>query len=72
MSGVAIRSAELLNLLPENDQEFAYEFIKKLVKAWDPDFTKLTYDEAIRLEDAESNEFVSEQDVDWENLSQYA
>jgi hypothetical protein len=29
-------------MLPADKQRFAYEFIKKLVLAWDPDFTKVT------------------------------
>ena len=32
----------LLECLPKTEQNFAYEFIKKLVRAWDPDWTKLT------------------------------
>lgn len=42
MSNMAIDAARLMDILPEEDKKFAYEFIKKLVKAWDPDFTKVT------------------------------
>ena len=42
--------AEMLDMLPEKEQNFAYELMKKLVLAWDPDFTKLTPDEKKRLE----------------------
>ncbi len=48
------------------------EFIRKLVLAWNPDFTKLTPDEAKRLEKAENSGFVDETDVDWENLGVWA
>ena len=46
MSNMAMEAARLMDMLPESDQNFAYEFIKKLVRAWDPDFTKLTPEEA--------------------------
>ena len=36
----------MMDMLPDEDKNFAYEFIKKLVKAWDPDFTKVTPEEA--------------------------
>ena len=68
MSQVVKEAAQMLELLPEADQRFACEFIRKLVLAWDPDFTKLTPDEAKRLEKAENSGFVDETSVDWENL----
>ena len=49
MSGITMEAARLMDILPEADQEFAYEFIKKLVLAWDPDFTKVTAEEAKKL-----------------------
>jgi hypothetical protein len=48
------------------------EFIKKLVKAWDPDFTKVTVEEAKRIDEAEKSGFISENEIDWDNLSVYA
>ena len=46
MSDIAMDAARLLEMLPESEQHFAYELIKKLVRAWDPDFTRLTPEEA--------------------------
>ena len=66
-----MQAAKLMDLLPEADQDFAYEFIKKLVLAWDPDYTKVTPQEAKDIADAESSGFVDEDDIDWENLSKY-
>ena len=40
MSSIAIEAARLMDALPEADKAFAYEFIKKLVLAWDPVFSK--------------------------------
>lgn len=55
-------------MLPESEQHSAYELIKKLVRAWDPDFIRLTPEEAAQLVAAEKSGFVDEKDVDWENL----
>jgi hypothetical protein len=56
------------DVFPEEEQNFAHELVKKLVLAWDPDYTKLTAEEAKQLADAEKSGFVDEQDVDWANL----
>lgn len=42
-----------MEILPESEQFFALEFIKKLVLAWDLDFTKLTPSEREEPEQAE-------------------
>lgn len=72
MSDMAMSAAQLLDMLPEEDQSFAYEFIKKLVKAWDPDFTKVTPEEAKQIAEAEKSGFVDEADIDWEHLNELA
>ena len=68
MSSIAIEAARLMDALPEADKVFAYEFIKKLVLAWDPDFTKVTAEEAKRIEDAENSGYVDADEIDWENI----
>ena len=68
MSSIAMEAARLMDALPEADKVFAYEFIKKLVLAWDPDFTKVTADEAKRIEDAENSGYVDEDNIDWESI----
>ena len=70
MSGIVAEAARMMDMLPESEQSFACEFIKKLVRAWDPDFTKVTPEEAARISRAEESGFVAEEDVDWEHLSQ--
>ena len=32
--------AQMVDMLPEQDQQLAFELVKKLVLVWDPDFTK--------------------------------
>ena len=68
MSNMAIDAARLMDILPEEDKKFAYEFIKKLVKAWDPDFTKVTPEEAQRIQAAEKSGFVADSEIDWDHL----
>lgn len=55
MSGAVKEAISLMEVLPENDQNFALEFIKKLVFAWDPDYTKVTSAERMALEEAEKD-----------------
>lgn len=69
MSNMAIDAARMMDMLPEEDRCFAYEFIKKLVKAWDPDFTKVTPEEALRIKEAEESGFIADDEIDWDNLS---
>lgn len=72
MSEIAMNAARMLNLLPEEDQNFALEFIKKLVQAWDPDFTKVTPEEAAKISAAEESGFIAEDEIDWNDLAKYA
>ena len=53
MGSTAQQAAAMIDMLPENDQKLAFELIKKLVLAWDPDFTKLTPHEAEELAQVE-------------------
>ena len=56
MSEMVKEAAELMELLPDSDKSFALQLIKKLVLAWDPDFTKLTPEERRELEEARAEE----------------
>ena len=67
MSNTVKESISLLEMLPDSEQNLAYEFIKRLVLAWDPDYTKLTPSEAIRLESAENGDYINAEDIDWDN-----
>lgn len=67
MSEKTMQIAEMIDMLPEQDQLLAYDIIKKLVLAWDPDYTKLTPQERRELEEAEADpETVSIDEIDWE------
>ena len=58
--------ANMIGILPESEQDLAYEVMRRMVLAWDPDYTKATpaeakamergladykYGEAVRLDD---------------------
>ena len=70
MAPMTQQIAELANMLPEEEQLLAYEFMQRLVRAWDPDFTKLTPEEKQRLDEAEQEiargETVSHKDITWD------
>jgi len=63
---------DLLDMLPEKEQDFACEMLKRIVLAWDPDFTKLTRDEAERLEAGKNQlaigDYFRDSEIDWDNL----
>ena len=64
MSDMALEIARMVDMLPEDEQRLTYEVIKRFVIAWDPDFTKLTPEEAHRLEEAELSGYVDEEELD--------
>lgn len=70
MSTTTQKAIELMEILPENEQNFALEFIKKLVLALDPDFTKLTISEKAGLEEAvreiENGDIIAHEDINWD------
>ena len=70
MSTTTKQAINLMELLPESEQNFALEFIKKLVISWDPDFTKVTPAERAKLEEAqreiENGETISHDAINWD------
>ncbi len=59
----------MVDMLPKQDQQLAYELVKKFVLAWDPDFVKVTPDEAKALREAEINfekgECFTDDEINW-------
>lgn len=72
MSTQVQKIAEMLDMLPEAEQNLALEFMKRIVLAWDPDFTKLTPTEAAELKEAENGDYIDESDIDWDDLEKYS
>lgn len=62
---------QLVDMLPESEQNFINEMIKRVVLAWDSDFTKVTNSERQRIEEAEqelkNGEYISHKEV-WDFL----
>ena len=52
MAPIAQQIADMVDMLPEKDQALAFELVKKLVLAWDPDFTKVTPAEKAEIDRA--------------------
>lgn len=69
MSPVTKEIMDMVDMLPEQEQLLACELIKRMVLAWDSDFTKLTPAERKRLDDSfseyERGETVSHEAIDW-------
>lgn len=55
----------LVDMLPETEQNLINEMIKRILLAWDPDFTKVTLEKRVRMKLA--GEVFSHEDV-WGNL----
>lgn len=71
MSGQVQEIVAMLDMLPEQEQNLAVELLKRIVLAWDSDYTKLTPKEAKELAEAENSSYVDEEDIDWDNLEKY-
>ena len=58
---------QLVDMLPESEQNFINEMIKRVFLAWDHDFTKVTDDERQRISQAEqelkNGEYATHEDV---------
>ena len=66
MTAITREITEMVALLPETEQSLAYEFVKRMVLAWEAEFTKLTPSERSELDNAfADNERYSVDDIDW-------
>lgn len=67
---IAQQIADMVDMLPEKDQALAFELVKKLVLAWDPDFSKVTPAEKAEIDKAaaelEAGDYVTDQAVNWD------
>jgi len=53
MSAVSKQTIQMLEMLPEKDLETVNELLKMLVRAWDPDFSKVTPSEKKQMDIAD-------------------
>lgn len=45
-----------------------FEMFAEQELTWDPDFTKVTSEERKKIEAAENSRYISDEDIDWDNL----
>ena len=61
------QTIEMLQYLPDEELKTINSLVKMLIRAWDPDFTKVTEEEGKRIEEAEnqieSGEYYTDEDV---------
>lgn len=70
MAPIAQQVAQLVDMLPQADQVLALELMKKLVLAWDPDYTKATPSEDAAMEQAVrelgAGDYVPDSAINWD------
>ena len=70
MASISSQIAQMVDILPDTDQILALELVKKLVLAWDPDFTKATPNEHAAMEQAvrelDAGEYVTDSEINWD------
>ena len=57
MAPIAQEIASMVDMLPEQEQALAFEMIKRMVLAWDPDFTKVTDMERAQIDQAAAEKY---------------
>ncbi len=66
LKATTLEFAALLDILPDEDASIVNALIRRLVLAWDPDFTKVTDKEKEILDQSEAEmkngEFIREED----------
>ena len=67
MARIAAEIVKMIDMLPEQEQILAFELIKRMVLAWDSDFTKLTPSERETLEKAD-RELINNQTIKHEDV----
>ncbi len=70
MSDTVLKITNMLEILPEEEQNLAYAFVKRMVLAWDSDFTKCTSEERKLIEEAEiefaTDNVVRHDEINWD------
>ncbi len=70
MTMISQQIAQMVDMLPETDQTLAFELVKKLVLAWDPEFTKATPSEEAAMQQAieelKAGDYVTDDAINWD------
>ena len=67
MSELVKEITDMIEMLSASEQQFTYDFVKRLVLAWDPDFTKLTPRESEELKSDMTTETVPASEINWDS-----
>ena len=51
MSARTLEIASMVDMLPQGEQDLAYEILRRMILAWDPDYTKATPIEVAAMEE---------------------
>lgn len=54
MTALTKQTIEMIEMLPDEEIGIVHTLVSKIIKAWDPDFTKVTPEEKKRLEEIEA------------------
>ena len=69
MTAKTQKIVEMIDMLPETEQNLVFELIKRIVIAWDADFSKVTPDERREIDegddDIKNGRTVGYDDIDW-------
>ena len=69
MAPISQQIANMVDMLPESDQILALELMRKLVLAWDPDFTKTTPGEAMAINrsaaEMAAGDYLTDSAINW-------
>jgi hypothetical protein len=75
MNEATTQIVNMFEMLPKEEQQFAYEMLKRIVLAWDPDFSKMTFSEnenyELGLKQVISGECLFDDEIDWEHIEKY-
>ena len=70
MAPIAQEIASMVDMLPEQEQALAFEMVKRMVLAWDPDFTKVTDAERAQIDQAaaemDAGDYVTDEAINWD------
>lgn len=60
---------DFVDALPADDRAMVYHLVKRLVVAWDADYTRLTPQEAKKLmENKDNSDYIASEDIDWDAM----
>lgn len=70
MAPIAQQVAHMVEMLPEEDQALAFAMVRKLVLAWDPEYTKATPEEDAAMDQAvkelAAGDYVLDSEINWD------